>query len=129
MDMNKIYNQSKMIERRRILRRNQTATEKQLWKQLRGSKLGARFVRQFSIGCYVVDFYAPSRRLVVEIDGSIHELGNIKEYDLDRQANLESLGLHMLRFTVNEIVGNMNDVLSAIRSALQNPLLTKERAG
>ena len=117
MDMNRIYNQSKMKERRRLLRRNQTTTEKQLWEQLRGSRLGARFVRLYSIGYYIVDFYAPSRRLVVEIDGSIHELEESKENDLDRQSNLEALGIKVLRFTTNEIIGNMDDVLSVIRSA------------
>lgn len=137
MNMALIFNQREDIELRRTLRQEQTETEDHLWQELRGSKLGIKFRRQFGIGPYVVDFYAPRAQLVVEIDGSIHELKEVYEKDVERQNDIEGLGLRFLRFTTEEITGNMETVLRTIRLSLtppqkpshQNPLLSKERAG
>lgn len=91
--------------------------------------MGIKFRRQFGIGPYIVDFYAPRAQLVIEVDGSIHELEEIRVKDYERQKDIEGLGLTFLRFTSQEITGNMEAVLRTIRATLQNPLLTKERAG
>ncbi|KAA0205551.1 endonuclease domain-containing protein [Candidatus Uhrbacteria bacterium] len=124
-----IFNQWEDKDLRRELRKGQTTTELLLWDRLRSSKLGVKFRRQFGIGSYVVDFYAPRARLVIEVDGSIHELEEIRVKDVERQKDIEALGLTFLRFTSQEITGNMEAVLRTIRATLQNPLLTKERAG
>jgi cyclase len=129
MNMAHIFNRREDKELRRTLRKEQTETEEMLWQELRGSRLGIKFRRQFGVGAYVVDFYAPKARLVVEIDGSIHELEEIRQKDIERQRDIEGLGLRFIRFTNDEITGNMGAVLRTIRASLQNPLLTKERAG
>jgi cyclase len=129
MNMALIFNQREDKALRRTLRKGQTETEELLWQELRGSRLGIKFRRQFGVGAYVVDFYAPRVRLVVEIDGSIHELKEIRQKDIKRQKDIEGLGLRFIRFTNDEITGNMEAVLRTIRTSLQNPLLTKERAG
>lgn len=61
-----------MTERRKQLRNNSTPQEKLLWKQLQSKKLGYKFIRQYSVDNYVVDFYCPSKRLAIELDGGIH---------------------------------------------------------
>ena len=128
--MANVFNQREDIELRRKLRKNQTGAEALLWGELRDTKLGIRFRRQFGIGPYVVDFYAPRAQLVIEIDGSIHDLDDIRANDLQRQADIEGLRLRFLRFTNNEVTGNIEAVLIQIRLFLtQNPLLTKERVG
>jgi len=128
--MTTIFNQPLQKTVRRTLRQKSTEAEDILWRKIRANKLGCRFRRQFGIGKYIVDFYASRRKLVVELDGPIHEGTNVKENDNDRQKNLASLGLTVLRFTNNEITGNLDDVLLRIKSLIpQNPLLTKERAG
>ena len=125
-----IFNQRENLSFRRRLRVKQTASEELLWGQLRAAKLGIKFRRQFGIGPYIEDFYSPSVRLVVEVDGSIHEDPEVRMKDIERTKFLEGLGLIVIRFTVHEVTGNMDDVLFRIRMCLdQNPLLAKERAG
>jgi very-short-patch-repair endonuclease len=81
---------------------NPTVQEEKLWSIISGKKLnGLKFRRQFPIGRYIVDFYNHVNRLVIEIDGSIHE--TTKEYDGNRDAYLHSGGYKVLRFTNSEI--------------------------
>jgi very-short-patch-repair endonuclease len=109
----------KMVEVARKLRKEATPSEELLWQALRGKQFaGIKFRRQQPIGPFVVDFYAPSRRLVVEVDGLIHQTQ--VEADQERQALLESLGLSVLRLTAQQVE---NDLASAIK-IIQNALLT-----
>jgi very-short-patch-repair endonuclease len=71
----------------REMRKKPTRSESLLWAQLRGRKLGARFRRQAVLGRFIVDFYAPCHRLVVEVDGGVHEAQ--WRYDIARDAELE----------------------------------------
>ena len=75
----------------RAHRKAPTRSEALLWAQLRGRKLGARFRRQAVLGRYIVDFLAPCHRLVVEVDGSVHQSPEQRARDAARQAELESL--------------------------------------
>ncbi|MCC6563846.1 endonuclease domain-containing protein [Candidatus Uhrbacteria bacterium] len=127
--MQKLFNSGVMKFRRKELRNNATPTERLLWSYLRGSALGCKFRRQTSIGSFVVDFYCPVGKLVIEIDGSVHEGEKAGIYDAHRQRVIEQAGLRVIRFTTDEITGNMEAVLRTIRASLENPLLTKERAG
>ena len=129
MNMATIFNQHEDIEIRRDLRKRQTPAEAKLWNEIRDSKLGVKFRRQFGIGSYVVDFYSPRTRLVIEIDGEIHARSDISANDKQRQSDIENLGLIFLRFTNQEVIEQTKSVLERIRSMIQNPLLTKERAG
>ena len=88
----------KYISRR--LRREMTESEQVLWLHLRRKQLlGVRFYRQKPIGNYVVDFYAPEAKLVIEADGSQHLDANHTQNDARRDLFLASQGLKVLRFT------------------------------
>ena len=67
-----IYNSSNLKPRRRQLRNRATETEVLLWNKLRRRQLGFKFVRQYSVSGYVIDFYAPQIRLAIELDGEYH---------------------------------------------------------
>lgn len=103
----------KILQFARSMRKNPTRSEAMLWQELRGKKFnGIKFRRQQPIGPFIVDFYAPSIRLVIEIDGNIH----LQQQDADqsRQMILESLGLNILRFSARQVERDINSVLSAI---------------
>ena len=86
----------------RRLRKEMTPSERALWSRLRRKQLrDVQFYRQKPIGNYIVDFYAPKSKLVVEVDGSQH-LGSIhKQNDAERDSYLESAGLQVLRFNTS----------------------------
>lgn len=110
-----------MKEIRRNLRQTSTETEDLLWDQLRGRKLlGVKFKRQFSIGSFVVDFYCPSHELIIEVDGAVHEEPVVHQNDKNRQEALESLDLTMLRVTNHDVINNMDDVLTKIKTQLSS---------
>jgi very-short-patch-repair endonuclease len=89
--------------------RDFTPEEKILWFQLRNSSLGYRFRRQHSIGNFIVDFYCPAKKLVIELDGNQH-LEN-KEYDEERKCYFENLGIKEIRFWNSEIDNNLKEVM------------------
>ena len=115
MTFTRIYNRPEYKDRRRELRATMTAAERMIWERVRGSQLGCRFRRQHSIGDYIVDFYCPTARLVVEIDGSIHESEQQQDHDILRTLYLKSVGHHVLRFTNKEVQTDIDRVLSVIR--------------
>jgi very-short-patch-repair endonuclease len=98
------YN-AKLILRGRQLRQNLTDSERALWQRLRGKQLaGAQFYRQKPIGNFIVDFYAPKAKLVIEIDGSQHLETCHAEKDRRRDEYLFSLGLKVLRFNSRQVL-------------------------
>lgn len=108
----------KMVEIARQFRKKPTASEALLWQALRGKKMdGIKFRRQQPIGPFIVDFFAPAIRLVVELDGPIHE--NQKEADRQRQCMLEETGLTVLRLTADDVENNLPAVLHNISFAIQ----------
>jgi very-short-patch-repair endonuclease len=107
----------RMIEIAREFRKKPTKSERILWQALRGKKLdGIKFRRQQPIGPFVVDFYNTVYRLVVEVDGDIHDLQ--KEADSARQQALEELGLVILRVKSESVEKNLPLVLNTIRSKI-----------
>lgn len=101
-----------------------------LWVHLKGRALGGyKFRRQVSIGRYVVDFYCPSQKLVLELDGDSHFSEEAKIYDEIRQSEIESLGLKVLRFTNDEIYSNVDEVVGRIEKALPPPLPLLRKEG
>src|SRR3989344_6295266 len=114
--MTQIFNKKSQTSKRRILRKNAPQAELALWLALRNRKIGGqKFKRQFSIGRYVVDFYCPEFNLVVEVDGNYHLSPETKNYDLDRQEFIESLGINFLRFSDKEVLENMDEVTNKIK--------------
>jgi very-short-patch-repair endonuclease len=104
----------------RVLRRHPTRAEDILWKHLRGSRFeGAKFRRQLPIDRYVVDFYCHAAKLVVELDGKQHEW--FADYDTGGSEVLERLGLKVIRFTNEEVCGDLDAVLARIRAELRLP--------
>jgi very-short-patch-repair endonuclease len=84
---------------RTSLRRNLTPAEARLWSYLKSSKLeGRKFRRQHSVGDYILDFYCPSERLAVELDGEVHTSDLAIIYDYDRELFLEFYGIKVIRF-------------------------------
>jgi very-short-patch-repair endonuclease len=102
--------------RRKELRNTATPHEVKLWKYLKGKNLGYKFQRQHSIGSYIVDFYCPCKRLIIEVDGSQHEEN--KEYDVQRTKFFEAQGYRVLRFWNNEISTQIFSVLEKIQEYL-----------
>ena len=102
-----------MMRRASELRQNQTEAEAKLWSRLRAHRMaGVQFRRQHAVGNYIVDFCAPRRKLIIELDGSQHlEQG---EYDLERTKYMKSLGYRVLRFWNNDVLNNTEAVLQAI---------------
>lgn len=108
----------KMVEVARQFRKEPTKSEELLWQALRGKKLdGLKFRRQQPIGSFVVDFYNSNYRLVIEIDGPIHEYQ--KHADQERQTILEMLGLNILRIKAELVESDMNTVLKTIRAKIR----------
>ncbi|WP_030008200.1 endonuclease domain-containing protein [Picosynechococcus sp. NKBG042902] len=104
----------------RRLRVNLTPAEAKLWEALRGKKLdGFKFRCQHPVEQFILDFYCPSCKLVVEIDGEIHR--DRQEYDQARTEKLEILGYRVIRFSNDEVMNHLDDVLERIRAELKRP--------
>jgi very-short-patch-repair endonuclease len=99
----------------RQMRINPTEAEKHLWSCICEKKLnGLRFRRQHPIAYFIADFYCHSAKLVIEVDGGIHRQGEQYQYDLNRDRELRELGLTVLRFTNEEVMGEIESVLAKI---------------
>lgn len=98
-------------------RRYFTECEGILWQEVRNSKLGYKIRRQHAIGTFIADFVCLDRRTVIEIDGDYH-LNNV-EYDDARTAFLNEAGFQVIRFTNDEIKGDLKKVLEKIKSTLE----------
>ena len=100
----------------RRLRKRQTKSEKLLWQALRNRQLGGlKFLRQHPIGHSIVDFYCHEKRLVIEVDGGIHQSLDIKERDRYRQELIENYGISFFRCTATEVESDLEGVLSRIQ--------------
>lgn len=98
------------------LRQESTGAEKLLWTELRNRKLkGLKFRRQHPLDKFIVDFYCNEKKLVVELDGNVHDEKINKEYDEARTAMLAGLNIIVLRFKNEEIINKIKDVLKKIR--------------
>ena len=102
----------------RNLRKNSTQAEKLLWNYLRNRQLqGFKFRRQHPIPPYIVDFYCSQIRLVIEVDGEIHK--HQPEQDYYRQAWLSDHGYHVIRFTNDQVLDQLDWVLNEIKRVLE----------
>lgn len=103
--------------RARDLRKRQTRAEATLWQHLRASRLdGLRFRRQHPIDRYFVDFACVSLKLVIELDGKVHDEDRQQIDDYHRQQTIEAFGWSVLRFTNDQVMGALPGVLNAIRN-------------
>ncbi len=118
----------------RANRKEPTKAEKLLWEYLRGKKiLGIKFRRQHAIQDFIVDFVSLDKQLVVEVDGEIH--AQQREYDILRTEYLNANGFEVIRFTNNQVINDLNNVLRKIEETIKvseritSPLPTGEGPG
>jgi len=90
-----------------------------LWGKLRTHFPELKFRRQHPIAIYIADFYCHSKKIVIELDGSIHNLPEVKKNDEERQHYMESLGIRVLRFTNKEVSNNIEATLQRIEKIIK----------
>lgn len=113
-------------EYRQILRRTTTPTEKMLWRRLRGKQLdGLRFRQQHGYGPYVLDFYCPSLRLCIELDGNIHDEEQVRLKDKERTEFLLEQRIHVLRFRNDDVESDVEGVIERIREYINRVITNK----
>jgi very-short-patch-repair endonuclease len=97
------------------LRRNQSDAERALWAKIRNKQFfGMKFFRQYSIGPYILDFYCPTVKLAVELDGGQHNQSDKRERDVARSEYLKAQGVDVMRFWNNEVLLDIQSVLSEL---------------
>ena len=102
---------------RKILRHNLTPSEAFLWKHLKSRQLeGRRFTKQHSINNFSVDFYCAKERLIIELDGEVHNNPEALAYDQLRTKQLTTLGYNVIRFENKMVFDNLASLLSEIKS-------------
>ncbi|PKN29349.1 MAG: hypothetical protein CVU64_08735 [Deltaproteobacteria bacterium HGW-Deltaproteobacteria-21] len=110
-----LYYRTDLKQKARHLRKDLTDSERVLWSRVRGRQiLGVQFYRQKPLGDYIVDFYSPKTRLVVEIDGSQHKEKNAAEKDRVRDEYLRKAGLRVIRFDSREVLEQTEAVTDVI---------------
>ncbi len=105
-----------LLENAKYMRKNPTEAEKVLWESLKGKQLDVKFRRQHPIDNFIPDFVCLSKNLIIEVDGKYHDYQ--LEYDSGRTHELEELGYTILRFTNEEVLGNIDSILNTITNAL-----------
>ncbi len=103
----------------RRLRQNMTPAELKLWDALKNRQLdGLKFRRQHPVGPFILDFWCPARKLVIELDGEVHE--KQKDYDEARTRQLEDYGYRVMRFRNEEVLTDLPAVLDRIREVVRS---------
>ncbi|WP_293741678.1 endonuclease domain-containing protein [uncultured Pedobacter sp.] len=116
-----IHNLKYLKDKRKELRNNLTPAEATMWRYLQNSKLdGKKFRRQHSVGNYILDFYCPSEKLAIEVDGNSHDDYSAEVYDKERTNFLNSKGITIIRFNNLEVFESEELVCEAIRSHFEN---------
>lgn len=118
--------EAELTERARELRRNMTKTEKKIWFEILADKRfkNLRWLRQRPIGGFIVDFYCPQLKLVVEIDGGSH---NEKiAYDDARSKYLESFGLKVIRFQNDYVMKNIEGVFRTLEQMVKDEIKSNQ---
>ena len=114
------YNHNKkLVSNAKALRKNMTKEERHLWYDYLQSK-DVRFIRQKIIGNYIVDFYCAKAKLIIELDGSQHYEPDYQEKDALRDAELNSLGFTVMRFSNDEVMREIEAVVEQIYLFLEN---------
>jgi very-short-patch-repair endonuclease len=128
--MTKLFNQEKTKQLRRSLRKQMPRAEVIVWSKIRAYQLlGFKFRRQYSVGAYILDFYCPSGKLGIELDGDTHAGVQAERHDRERDAFLNEHGIHALRFTNFDVFENLEGVLDTICEKLTSPNLSLKRRG
>lgn len=118
--INMYYGASKILfQRAEVLRGNPTHEEEIIWGYLKRNQLGVKFRRQHPLLFYIADFYCYELKLVIEIDGSIHDNENVKINDEFRQKQIEDLGIKVIRFTNAQVKQTPENILMSISNTIK----------
>jgi very-short-patch-repair endonuclease len=116
------YNNA-LKSRARVLRANMTDSERALWSRLRGKQImGIQFYRQKPIGNYIVDFYSPKAKLIIEADGSQHLEQMRNKLDGERDMYMNKNGLKVLRFDNLQVLSELDSVMEVIYKTVEEQL-------
>lgn len=107
-----------IFENAEYLRKNMTHEERMVWAYLSNNQMGFKFRRQHPIWMYIADFYCHELKLVIEIDGSIHNLNDVKMNDVIRENDLVDFGITVLRFTNQTVRSEMEVVTKNITETI-----------
>lgn len=108
-----------LFKRAEELRKFPTPEEDIIWGFLKGNQSGVRFRRQHPLLFYIADFYCHQIKLVIEIDGSVHDKEDLKINDAIRQKEIEDLGISVLRFTNSQVNNNPELILEQINKKVE----------
>ena len=118
--MKSLHNNPALKDHRRKLRHSQTDAEKAFWSHVRSKQFhGKRFLRQYSVGSYILDFYCPELRLAIELDGGQHNETDGKAYDAVRSEFLQAQDIDVLRFWNNDVLQNIQGVLGKMEVVME----------
>jgi very-short-patch-repair endonuclease len=117
--MTEAFNKEELKARRRSLRKNMPKAEVLLWYKLKNKQiLGERFLRQYSVDQYILDFYCPRLKLAIEVDGDSHYMPGAEDQDKARQEYIESFGIEFLRFINEDVYTNIEGVCQTVYNAV-----------
>ncbi|MCH7673398.1 endonuclease domain-containing protein [candidate division KSB1 bacterium] len=118
--MTQHFNRITEKARRKQLRNNPTEAEQKLWQYLKEKQVsGVKFRRQYSVDAYILDFYSPSLKLAIEVDGPSHLTSRGIEHDENRTTHIEGFGIRILRFTNDDVYENIEGVIFRINEVVQ----------
>jgi cyclase len=121
MERKMFYDANPLIfNRARELRNDMTHAEMVLWGYLKTKPNGYKFRRQHPLGIYIADFFCYRLKLVIEVDGSVHDKEEVKINDAERQKIIEAEGITVLRFTNDEVMKQLEVVINKIQLFLNN---------
>ena len=119
--MAKLHNRKYLKNYRRELRNNLTSAEASLWKLIKSKQLeGRKFRRQHSIGNYIVDFYCPSEKIAIELDGDGHFSDAGYNKDQEKKEFLVKNAIRLIRFENNEVFDATEAVLELIKKEFKS---------
>jgi very-short-patch-repair endonuclease len=112
----------KIFELAGRLRLQLTPAEEKLWNGISNKKLGVKFRRQHPVNIFIVDFYCHQLKLVIEIDGEVHNETEQRDYDIGRTEELERFGIKVIRFANGEVLNSIENVLRKIQELINESL-------
>ena len=115
-----LFGDGQLIDAARELRQNSTPAEEIFWEAVRNRKfIGLKFRRQQAIKFYVVDFYCDKHKLIVELDGTVHDSEEAQFLDQDRSFNLSKWGYKIIRFKNADIFNRLSECLDEIAAFIK----------
>jgi very-short-patch-repair endonuclease len=115
-----VFNKKKGQKKRRYFRKNMPKSEVLLWTKLKNRQMhGERFLRQYGVDQYVLDFYCPRLKLAIEVDGDSHFIHGAEEQDKVRREYIEAFGIRFLRFTNPDVCDNLDGVCQIIYDEIE----------